>query len=156
MFVAIKHTLCASLLVLLASCTSSLPEGGAPGTAPAAPSAGATGALPSESYVLSAEELALSCRKLTGRMQVRILQIRDYEQRPKPSPVSRLAQRAATSLHGGSRHEVDPDGEYRRDRAVLEAYNRRLAEKKCKTFDLSAELRPKSVRETPTPTKTKE
>jgi hypothetical protein len=34
---------------------------------------------------------------------------------------------------------------------MLEAYNRQLAVKRCKTFDLEAELTPKSVRDTPTP-----
>jgi hypothetical protein len=149
MFVEIKRILSApALLLVLASCTSSPPRDGAPAMAAAADST-----QPDVGYVLSAQELALSCRKLTGRMQVRILQIRDYEQRARPSPASGLAQQAATSLYGGSRRGIDPDAEYRRDHAMLEAYNRRLAEKKCKTFDLAAELRPKSVRETPTPTK---
>jgi hypothetical protein len=153
MFVEIKRNLSASALLLaLASCTSSPPKDGAPAMAPAA-AAAADSTQPEGGYVLSAQELALSCRKLTGRMQVRILQIRDYEQRAKPSPASRLAQQAATSLHGGSRHDIDPEAEYRRDRAMLEAYNRRLAAKNCKTFDLEAELKPKPIRETPTPTK---
>jgi hypothetical protein len=149
MFVEIKRTLSApALLLVLASCTSSPPRDSAPAMAPAADSR-----QPEGGYVLSAQELALSCRKLTGRMQVRILQIRDYEQRAKPSPASRLAQQAATSLHGGSRHDIDPEAEYRRDRAMLEAYNRRLAAKNCKTFDLEAELKPKPIRETPTSTR---
>jgi hypothetical protein len=154
MFMAIKRTLSASaLLALLASCASSPPDGDAPATAREAPAATNDSPQPDEGYVLSAQELKLSCRKLTGRMQVRILQIRDYEQRTKPSASSRLAQQAATSLHGGSRRGIDPDAEYRRDRAILEAYNQRLAAKKCKIFDLEFELKPKSPRETPTPTK---
>jgi hypothetical protein len=56
------------------------------------------------------------------------------------------------SLYGGSPHGIDPDAEYRRDRALLEAYNRQLSAKRCKTFDLEAELTPKPVRATPTPT----
>jgi hypothetical protein len=136
----VNRTSCAPALVaLLASCTSSSPDAGPP----------ATGA--GEEYVLSAQELKLSCRKLTGRMQVRILQIRDHEQRARPSAASRLAQQAAASLYGGPRHGIDPDAEYRRDRAMLEAYNRQLAVKRCETFDLEAELTPKSVRDTPTP-----
>ena len=35
---------------------------------------------------------------------------------------------------------MDPDGQYRKDRAMLEAYNHQLADKKCKTFDIDAEL----------------
>jgi hypothetical protein len=134
------------LMVLLASCANSSPDPGASTTA----AAGIDHRLDS-GYVLSPQELKLSCRKLTGRMQVRILQIRDHEQRARASAASRWAQQAAMSLYGGSRHGVNPDAEYRRDRAVLEAYNRQLAAKRCKTFDLEAELTPKHVRETPIP-----
>ena len=150
MLMPINRTLCApALLALLASCTSSSPVAGPPVTG-AVGSAAAGGHQPGEEYLLSAQELKLNCRKLTGRMQVRILQIRDHQQRARPSAASRLAQQAATSLYGGPRHGVDPDAEYRRDRAMLEAYNRQLAVKRCKTFDLEAELTPKSVRDTPT------
>jgi hypothetical protein len=45
----------------------------------------------------------------------------------------------------------DPTGQMRKDRAQLEAYNRRLAEKGCKSFNLDAELQPKPVTVTPTP-----
>jgi hypothetical protein len=147
----VNRTSCVPALVaLLASCTSSSPDAGPPATGALGPAAGG-GHQQGVEYVLSAQELKLSCRKLTGRMQVRILQIRDHEQRVRPSVTSRLAQQAATSLYGGPRHGIDPDAEYRRDRAMLEAYNRQLAVKRCETFDLDAELTPKSVRDTPTP-----
>jgi hypothetical protein len=147
MLVPITRILCApALIALLANCTSSSPE----------PSARAPGAAgnhrQSGGYVLSAQELKLSCRKLTGRMQVRILQIRDHAQRARLSAASRLAHQAAMSLYGGPRHGIDPDAEYQRDRAMLEAYNQQLAAKRCKTFDLEAELTPKPVWDTPTPT----
>jgi hypothetical protein len=151
MLMPINRTLCApALLALLAGCAGSSPDAGSPATTPVA-SAAAGGHQAAEGYVLSAQELKLNCRKLSGRMQVRILQIRDHEQSARPSAASRLAQQAATSLYGGPRQGVDPDAEYQRDRAMLEAYNRQLAAKRCKTFDLEAELTPKSVRETPTP-----
>ena len=86
-------------------------------------------------------------------MQLRILQIRDYEQRPKSSAASRWAQQATTSIYGGTSHGSDPDADYRQSLAMLEAYNQQLAAKKCKTFDLESELQPKPVRETPTPAK---
>jgi hypothetical protein len=134
------------LIVLLAGCSGPLPDVGAPATAPA------TGSHRPDEYTLSADELKLSCKKLTGRMQVRILQIRDYDQRKKPSATSRLAQQATGSLYGSAPSGSEPEAEHRRDLAMLEAYNRHLATKRCKTFDLEAELRPKPVRETPTPT----
>jgi hypothetical protein len=106
---------------------------------------------PATAYELSKAELDLDCRKLTGRMQVRILQVRDYAERSKSTAVSRLAQQALTPITGGSQHGADPDGQYRRDLAMLHAYNRRLAEKKCPTFDLEADLKPQPAQNTPRP-----
>lgn len=107
-------------------------------------------AAPAE-YKLTPEEEQLDCKKLTGRMQVRILQIRDYTSRDKTSVASRSLQSAATPVFGGTTAGADPDQRYRQDRAVLEAYNRQLAAKNCKTFNLEVELQPKSHTATPTP-----
>ncbi|HWK38531.1 MAG TPA: hypothetical protein VNR88_06415 [Hyphomicrobium sp.] len=98
-----------------------------------------TGAVASN-YQLSVAELGYDCRKLTGLMQVRILQMRGYENRRHPSAVARNAQSIATPIFGGTKEGIDPDGQYQRDRAMLEAYNQRLALKDCKTFDIAAEL----------------
>ena len=98
-----------------------------------------TGAVTSN-YQLSVDELGYDCRKLTGLMQVRILQMRGYENRRHPSAVARNVQSVATPIFGGTKEGVDPDGQYQRDRAMLEAYNQRLALKDCKTFDIAAEL----------------
>ncbi|HXF53767.1 MAG TPA: hypothetical protein VNK52_06540 [Hyphomicrobiaceae bacterium] len=102
-------------------------------------------------YELSQAELALDCRRLTGRMQVRILQLREHAQNAKSSEVARLAQQTLTPLTGGSLHGANPDLQYQRDLAMLHAYNRRLAEKKCPTFNLEAELQPQPVTSTPRP-----
>lgn len=102
-------------------------------------------------YQMSKEELALDCKRLTGKMQVRILQIRDYDPNANSSGVSRSLQSVHAPIIGGSTAGVDPEGRYRSDRAMLEAYNRRLAEKKCRTFDLEAELKPKPAGSTPRP-----
>jgi hypothetical protein len=104
-------------------------------------------------YSLTDEEKELDCKKLTGRMQVRILQIRDYNDREQTSTVSHMLQQGATALFGGSTEGVAPAQRYARDRAVLEAYNQQLASKGCRTFDLDAELQPKDAKETPSPTK---
>jgi hypothetical protein len=106
---------------------------------------------PDGSYALGSEEAALDCKKLSGRMQVRILQIRDRDERYRASLLARGMQSATTLAIGGSKHSISPDAEYARDRAQLEAYNRQLAEKGCKTYDLDAELRPKPLAETPRP-----
>lgn len=104
------------------------------------------------SYHMSKDELAMDCKRLTGKMQVRILQIRDYDPARNSSQIGRSLQALHAPLIGGSTVGSDPDARYRADRAMLTAYNHRLAEKKCRTFDLEAELKPKPVGSTPTPT----
>ena len=118
------------------------------------PTAAATTASPglqtNGTYVLSPAELELSCKKLTGRAMVRILQLRDHDLSRRTSLASRSLQQVATPIFGGTRYGADPEAAYRRDLAMLEAYNRRLAEKRCKTFDLVKELQPKPAAESPT------
>lgn len=100
---------------------------------------------PAGGYQMKPEELALDCRKLTGRMAVRIVQIRDFQTRSRATSLSRGIQAAAKPAFGGSGEGSDPDARYARDRAMLEAYNRRLAEKNCANFDLDAELDPSAT-----------
>ena len=102
-------------------------------------------------YELSAEEKSLDCKRLTGRMQLRILQTRDTIQRNDSSALGRGMQSAVTPIFGGTTHGVDPAADAARDRAMLEAFNAQLAAKKCPTYDLDAELQPRSPRDTPTP-----
>lgn len=102
-------------------------------------------------YQLSAEEQDLDCKSLTGRMQVRILQIRDHETQSKSTAAARTMQSASTQVFGGSTFGADPDAQYAKDRAMLEAYNKQLAAKDCSTFDLASELMPKPITATPAP-----
>lgn len=104
-----------------------------------------------EAYVLSPEEKEYDCKKLTGRMQVRILEVRDYAARDKSTKASHGLQTVVTGILGGSQRGTDPDGDYARDVAKLQAYNRQLAAKGCKSFDLAKDLQPKPVTETPVP-----
>lgn len=99
---------------------------------------------PSALYQLSPAEMELDCKKLTGRMAVRIVQVRDYRTRSQATLVSRTIQDAQTSVMGGSKVGTDPDGRYARDLAQLQAYNARLASKDCPNFDLEASLDPNS------------
>jgi hypothetical protein len=110
-----------------------------------------TGALQGSGYQLSEDELKFDCKKLTGTMQIRILQMRGYDTNKKTSTVARSLQSLTTPIFGGTKEGVDPDGQYLKDRAMLEAYNRQLGVKQCKTFDLDAELAIKSTDVTPTP-----
>jgi len=93
-------------------------------------------------YTMSPAEMELDCRKLTGRMAVRIVQVRDFQTRRQTTALSRTLQSTSSTMLGGSMEGTDPDGRYARDRAMLEAYNQRLAEKSCANFDLNAELAP--------------
>lgn len=121
------------LFVVMTGCASS--EQG-----PVASLAAQSAVVPA-TYELSGDELGLDCSKLAGRMHMRLLQVRNSADRPATTEVSRVAQIAANPFLGGTRYAADPTGDDARDRAMLEAYNRRLAEKNCKTFDLDAELR---------------
>ena len=91
-------------------------------------------------YALSEEEKGIDCKRLTGRMKIRILQIRDSRSRTNSSELSRSLQ-LAQSQFGGSTTGIDPDAEHSRDRAMLDAYNTQLAAKGCKTLDLESELK---------------
>jgi len=106
-----------------------------------------------EAYELSKQELKYSCKKLTGVMQVRILQIRDYDPKKRASLAARGVQGIATPIWGGTTVGLDLEGQHRRDLAMLKAYNRRLAAKNCRTFDLAAELAGAGAEALPTPTK---
>ena len=154
-----SHLTAALAALLLGACasqggsnltTSSL--GPAPQAAGSAHQATSQGLAPAETvsrlpaegaYQLTAAERDMDCRALTGRMAVRIMQLRDYENRHQASLVSRAIQSTTSPVFfGGSGAGLDPDGRYRRDRAQLVAYNGLLAEKQCANFDLEAELSP--------------
>lgn len=106
---------------------------------------------PERGYTLSDAERALDCKKLSGRMQVRILQIRGGGDAPATSEIARGAQSVSGSILGGSTYGVDPGQQAARDRAILEAYNAELARKGCPTFDLAAELASSDNKHTPRP-----
>lgn len=104
-------------------------------------------------YHLSAEEKGFACDDLTGLMQVRLLDVRDYAARRRLTAGTFL-QSVLTFIGLGSANG-DLDARFAADKARLEAYNRRLAAIKCPVFNLAAELEPKDVAETPTPERPK-
>lgn len=145
-----SHSLAALAALTLGACasqgpsltTSSLgPQG--QGTASSTQPAQTVSRLPSDGgYRLTEAERDLDCRTLTGRMAVRIVQLRDHQNRQQVSAVSRSLQSAAKPFFGEGSTGTDPDDRYLRDRAQLAAYNGLLAEKQCANFDLEAELNP--------------
>lgn len=101
--------------------------------------------------ILTKEEAAYGCRKINGRMQLLILQIRDYPDRAKGSQIAQGIQGITVPLFGGTQRGLDPDAQYQRDVRKLEAFNARLAKLKCPTFDLQAELSSRDIKRTPKP-----
>ncbi len=87
-------------------------------------------------YVVSNEERALSCPKLTGSMHVMMSRLKDSANRPRASAATSTMQTAVKPLSGGGAN-LDVDVEIQQARARLKAYNDLLAEKKCKTLDIS-------------------
>ncbi len=105
----------------------------------------APGAAPAVApYRLTEPEMKLDCGKLTGQMKVKIAIMRGDAGRTPASATSRTMQQAVTPVLGGTKRGADPIGDANADRAKLDAFNTRLAEKKCKTLDIDAELRGES------------
>lgn len=87
---------------------------------------------------------------MTGSMQIRILQLRTYNENEQASALSRAFSSVTTPLFGGSAAQA-PNGKYQRDVAQLETDNARLAAAGCKTYDLKAELAETDMSKTPRP-----
>lgn len=105
---------------------------------------------PAATYTLSAEEQGLDCSRLTGRIQVRLLALRGSEFKAAPSGTAE-AMRSATSTAFGTDTAANAAVRAASDRPVLEAYNRRLAELGCPSFDLDKELAARPSAPTPAP-----
>ena len=127
----------------LAGCGAQLSQG--TGSTEFAPAAGPAGRVAGErgqpaGYVLSADEQELDCKQLTGKMQIRILELRASGAIQTTSLLSRGMQSAARSTVGASAYGLDPNGQHGRDVAMLEAYNRELVAKDCRSYDLAKAL----------------
>ncbi len=92
---------------------------------------------------------------MTGRMQVRILQVRDRVGEVDGS-VTQFLRGAAALARGapftGGGLGTSAQERTARDIAVLKAYNRALARKGCASFDLEKELQPQPGNHMPVPT----
>ena len=91
-------------------------------------------------YELSELDKARDCKRTLGSMQLIITRLKDPVFRAEPSTVSSSLQTGSAAIAGGSARGADRQAEYARERARLEAYNRLLASKNCKTMDIDAEL----------------
>jgi hypothetical protein len=92
-------------------------------------------------YEMSSTEQAMDCKRMTGSMRITISRLKDASFRSEPSAVASAAHKTVSPLLlKGSTVGADRQGEYTRERAKLDAYNRHLASKNCKTLDIDAEL----------------
>lgn len=91
-------------------------------------------------YQLADDEKKLDCKRIRGRMQIRIVQVRAVRSREQTSLASRAMQQGLQPVYGGTTYGADPDRDVRRDIAQIEAYNRRLAEMQCPQIDVQKEL----------------
>lgn len=128
------------LLAGLAGCASDNAD--SPGSMSLAPEpATAAVAARPPPYVLTEADRKLSCQKITGSMQVKILQLRGLDKRPQPSAVAKTAHQTVNPVIGAGTAGADPAAERVRERSRLDALNGLLAEKKCKTFNIEADLK---------------
>ena len=91
-------------------------------------------------YHLSAKEKTLDCRRLRGRMHIRILQVKSKRKRLRSSATSQLMHQSMTPIYGGSTYGADPERDLQHDLAQIKAYNRRLGELKCEPLDIKGAL----------------
>jgi len=91
-------------------------------------------------YELSELDKGRDCKRTLGSMQIILARLKDPAFRVEPSAVSSTIQSGSAAIAGGSARGADRQAEYARERARLEAYNRLLASKNCKTMDIDAEL----------------
>ncbi|MBX9924745.1 MAG: hypothetical protein K2Y05_00155 [Hyphomicrobiaceae bacterium] len=96
----------------------------------------------SRAYTMTAEELALDCGKLAGRIRVRIRQLRASMSEGQTTALARGLQAAATPIVGGTLRGIDPSADLAQELGQVEAYNGRLREKNCPSYDLDAEFAP--------------
>lgn len=99
-----------------------------------------------------APEDKLNCKQLTGRMQVKIMEMRGFSDRKQASILARGIQSGFSATFGNVSHGVDPNGEYQSELNTLHQYNQRLVTLGCKSYDLDAELNKRDIDDVPTPT----
>lgn len=102
-------------------------------------------------YTLTAEEKALDCQRLTGRIQVRLLALRGEDYKVHPSSAAQ-SMRSATSAALGTDTDKNATTRAATNRPVLDAFNNRLVELGCPSFDIAKELQARPSAPTPFPT----
>lgn len=110
------------------------------------PSGGMTG---QGTYVLTDEEKRYDCRKLSTLVQLGILRLRDGHRRPEPSAISEAGKQVGAIMSPRLKYKGTPEAA--EERAKVEAYNKALAEKRCRTFDVAAGIKADGKAPVPVP-----
>ena len=82
----------------------------------------------------------MDCRRMTGSMKITINRLRDAASRKGGSGLAEAAHKTMPLITQGSTASADRQTTMSRERAKLDAYNRQLATRNCKTLDIDAEL----------------
>jgi hypothetical protein len=147
--------ICGATLLALSGCAAAMPGYAPPNSRTKLPIASAKSAAEPQApavlatdgtYVPSSKEQSLSCRRLTGVVQIKIQQVRDIEAHPTTGLVTTITS-TATPRHTAA---GQPSAAYSEERAKLIALNKLMADKKCGQFDLEAALAPGNTK-TPEP-----
>ncbi len=92
------------------------------------------------SGVLTQQEARLSCKRMAGQMQIRILEHRGGGAKRQSSSAAQGLQSTVVPLFGGSQRGADAASDAARDLARLKAMNEILISRNCPHYDLAAEL----------------
>lgn len=85
------------------------------------------------------EDAEAACKRLTGKVQLRLLEVRSGMSQEESSLLSRSIQ-GAGSVIGGSTRGLDTNMSLAREVEELEAANKQLADRNCRSFDIAKAL----------------
>lgn len=94
---------------------------------------------PDPGYKLSPEEAELNCKRLAGKVQIRLLEFRSGL-KPEESSAFARAIASTNALVDGTTAELSVAETHKKDVAQLYAFNKQLADKNCKSFDIGKAL----------------
>lgn len=101
------------------------------------------------SGVLSEADVGLNCKKMAGRMKIRLLELRGGGPSRKSSDLAQGMHSAVVPLFGGTQRGADASSDVSRDIAKLKAMNEIMTSRKCPHYDIDAELAQPSTARSP-------
>lgn len=138
----ISRLSCCAALLMLAGCAAAIPGYTPPPFKEKSKHAQAmkSGEMEDGQYEMADQEKLMDCKRTTGSMMINISRLRLRSTEVGTSDVAVAANQTVKPFVRHSNKGLDRDAEYARDRARLEAYNRHLSAKGCRTVDIDAEL----------------